>query len=286
MTESDESWSDDFAPAGLVVTAAERLTGGFANSTWLATLADNRTVVVKTSRTAPPGLFAEEAAGLELMSDNGVHTPAVLAVSPRSLTLEALSSELPDVDDFWEQAGRMLARLHEVTSPRFGWDHDGWLGRLPQRNAWDDDGHRFFATQRILRYLDEPKAIQALTAADIAGLERLCDRLGELVPAAPAVLNHGDLWRGNVLSTTDGDPAFIDPAMSWTWAEADLSMAYCTGGIPESFFAAYHELRPPEPGWRERMELLNLRELLSVVAHFGPVDDYVPRIRGVLKQFL
>lgn len=113
----------------------------------------------------------------------------------------------------------------------------------------------------------------------------MCDRLGELVPAAPAVLTHGDLWRGNVLSTEDGEAAFIDPAMSWTWAEVDLSMAYCTGGIPERFFGSYHEIRPAEGAWRERMELLNLRELLSVIAHFGPVDDYVARIRKVVKQF-
>lgn len=47
----------------------------------------------------------------------------------------------------------------------------------------------------------------------------------------------------------------------------------------------YHEIRPAEPAWRERMELLNLRELLSVIAHFGPVDHYVARIRTVVKQF-
>jgi fructosamine-3-kinase len=99
------------------------------------------------------------------------------------------------------------------------------------------------------------------------------------------VLNHGDLWHGNLLSTEDGEPAFIDPAMSWTWAESDLSMAYCSGGIPPSFFDAYHEIHPAEPGWEQRMELLNLRELLSVIAHFGPVEDYVARIRGVLKHF-
>jgi fructosamine-3-kinase len=148
-------------------------------------------------------------------------------------TLEALSPA-PDSVDFWAAAGRAVAGLHGRTSPRFGWDRDGWLGRLPQENTWDYDGHRFFATRRILRY----------------------------------------------------QPVFIDPAVSWTWAEVDLSMAYCTGGIPEEFFAAYHEIHPPEPGWRERMELLNLRELLSVVAHFGPTGDYVSQIRGVITRFV
>jgi fructosamine-3-kinase len=39
---------------------------------------------------------------------------------------------------------------------RFGWPQDGWLGLLPQRNAWCDDGHEFFAVRRLLRYLSEP----------------------------------------------------------------------------------------------------------------------------------
>ena len=33
------------------------------------------------------------------------------------------------------------------------------------------------------------------------------------------------------------------------------------------------------------MELLNLRELLCAVAHFGPIGDYVERIRNVVKRF-
>ena len=149
----------------------------------------------------------------------------------------------------------------------------------------DEDGHHFFANHRILRYLREPKVLQALEPKDIARLERLCGRLSELVPAAPAVLTHGDLWKSNIISTTTGEPVFIDPAVSWTWAEVDLSMAYCTGGVPDAFFAAYHELRPPEPGWRDRFQLLNLRELLSVLAHFGPTGDYAVRVREVLDRF-
>jgi fructosamine-3-kinase len=284
--EPADDWSADLLPAPMSGTAVTRLHGGVANSTWLVDLADGSRVVVKGGLNAPPGLFRAEAEGLVVLREHGLRTPEVIGVSDTSLTLRALNAKLPEDDLFWESAGRALARLHEHTGPRFGWEHDGWLGRLVQQNGWDADGHRFFAEKRILRYLAEPAAQRALDASDRAALERLCDRLPDLVPASPAVLNHGDLWRNNLIADADGNPVFIDPAVCWVWAESELSMAYCTGGMPDRFFDSYHELQPPADGWRERMELLNLRELLSVVAHFGPVGDCAERIRNVVKRFV
>ena len=116
-------------------------------------------------------------------------------------------------------------------------------------------------------------------------MERLGSRLPVLVPEAPAALVHGDLWHANIIAGLDDTPVFIDPAVYYGWAEIDVSMMYCTGRVPEEFFAAYHEVRPPVGEWRERMELLNLRELLCVVAHFGASGEAVTRIREVVKRF-
>ncbi|MFI5712966.1 fructosamine kinase family protein [Kribbella sp. NPDC051620] len=267
-------------PPGTEILAAEQLTGGFANTTWLVKLAD-QTVVVKTGAAD----FATEAKGLAVLRAEGLRTPDVIKVTANALTLEALTPTTPGTDEFWEVAGRAIATLHTKTSPRHGWPENGWLGRLPQENTWDSDGHHFFATRRVLRYLREPKTQEALTPADRADIEQLCARFDQLLPDAPAVLTHGDLWQANVIATHDGRPAFIDPAVSWTWAEVDLSMMFCSGGVPDRFFAAYHELHPPEPGWQQRMRLLNLRELLSVVAHFGPTGDYVEQIRAVVRAY-
>lgn len=77
----------------------------------------------------------------------------------------------------------------------------------------------------------------------------------------------------------------IDPAVSWMWPEVDLSMVYCAADPPDRFFDAYAEGRPLEPGWRERMPLLNLRELLSVLAHEGDRWGCLDHIRTVLRPF-
>jgi len=275
-------------PGSLLAAAVdgEPLSGGAANDVWLVTLADGTRVVLKCSDGVDPGLFASEAEGLRVLREQGgLLTPRVVEVSGRHLLLEALRPAPADDAAFWAAAGRAVAGLHAVEGERFGWHADGWLGLLPQENAWTADGHEFFATHRIRRYLSEPKVRRTLSAEDLLGLERICDRLPHLVPSAPSVLNHGDLYEGNVVAGAGGEPAFIDPAVCWMWAESDLSMMYCTGRPPESFFAAYQELSPLADGWRERMPLLYLRELLSVVAHFGASDDYVPRIRDVIRRF-
>lgn len=260
-----------------------RLTGGVVNTVWLVR-GPERDVVLKTASDAPPGLFEVEAEGLAVLRRHGLRTPDVLEVGDDWLLLEALTPRLPETDAFWESAGRAVAALHGVRGPGFGWDRDGWLGLLPQRNAWHDDGHAFFAEHRLLRYLGEPKVEALLTADDRAAVARLCARLPEILPAVPPSLTHGDLWRNNIAATADGGPAFLDPAVSWTWPEVDLSTMFCSTDPPARFFDAYHEVRPPDAGWRDRMPVVFLREALSSLAHHG--DRWaLDHLREVVRPF-
>lgn len=252
--------------------AVEPLTGGYHHAVWLATQPDGRRVVVKTTEGAPPGMFRAEAEGLAALARTGtVAAPEVIEYADGHLVLEWLPP-LPLADTaFWERAGRALAALHGIEHDRFGWPEDNWLGPTRQVNTWTSDGYEFFATHRILRYLAEPNAQAVLTAEQRAGIERICARLPDLVPPAPPTLTHGDLWRGNMLATPGGTIALIDPAVSWSWAGTDLSMLHCTTvPLPPPFFAAYHEVRPPEPGWRDHYRVLHLREHLCVLAQGDP----------------
>jgi fructosamine-3-kinase len=272
-----------FAPAGAV--RAQRLAGGAAHSVWLMTMDDGSRTVVKATAGVDPDVYLAEAEGLRtLRVTGGVLTPRVLEVTESRLVLQAL---LPPPSDggFWADAGRAVAELHAVRGERFGWRRDGWLGRLPQRNGWHQDGHAFFAERRLLRYLAEPLVQGTLDPRERATVERICERLPELVPVMPPVLTHGDLSPSNIVSTDLRKPVFIDPAVCWMWAEADLSTMYCAEGAPDRFFAAYAEVRPLIPEWRERMPLLHLRELLSTVAHFGERCRAVVRLREILRRY-
>jgi fructosamine-3-kinase len=271
------------------IAAVHRLSGGVIADVWLIRYADGTSVVGKTLPSAAPGLFAAEAAGLAALHGTGhLAAPAVLAVTSRLLLLETLA-ERRDSVQAWEAFARDLAAAHRATaSTRFGWAADGWLGRLRQVNTWTNSGHEFFAAHRLLRYLGEPPAEQALTAADRRAVERLCARLPEIIPVMPAVLTHGDLWTGNLLAQPGGRITVIDPAVSCTWAEVDLSMLWGCPRPPaaDRFFAAYFELNPSPPGWTARMPILHLRELLSVIAHFGSgAPRTIAQARSILSPF-
>ncbi len=286
-------------PEGLAgvgeVRDAQRLTGGDIHITWLVTRNDGSRAVVKTTGGVAPDMFDVEAEGLDAIRASGaMAAPRVFAVSATHLVMEAFVPRQPagrESPQFWERAGRALAGMHGVRGERFGWHRDGWLGRLPQRNAWHDDGHAFYASQRLLRYLPEP-GVQALVGqSQRASIERICARLPQLVPPMPPVLTHGDLATGNVLATPGGRAALIDPAASFGWAEIDISMMYCWRGdvVPERYFAAYEEVSPLEPGWRDRALLIHLRELLSLLAHFPDrppvIQSVMPLIEEVVRTY-
>lgn len=263
------------------------LTGGTNHSGWLATLADGRRVAVKITPDMPADLFETEAEGLIALGAGGrIATPEVIAVGADHLVLAAVAPA-PDLDDlaFWAEAGRRLADLHADRGERFGWHRDNWLGLVRQVNTWTDDAYEFFVQHRVLRYLTEPRVEAALDRETRAGVERICARLPDLVPAPYPALTHGDLWHGNFMATDDGRPVLIDPSVSWSWPEVDISMMFCAGSpVPDRFFAAYHEIMPTDGDWRERARLLHLRELLSVMAHPG-VEPPVPQVLDLVRRY-
>jgi fructosamine-3-kinase len=284
------------------VVTVEPATGGLAALAGMAVRRDAPPVFVKAFADTPDDdvfaagafdvfaadVFAAEAEGLAALRDlGGMATPDVILADREVLVLSALQPR-PRSETFWEQFAHALARLHLSTvHPRFGWRRDNWLGRRRQINTWNDDGFAFFAEHRLLRWLGEPRVEAALDAGDRAALERLCDRLPDLLPQRPACLTHGDLWMQNLLATPDGRPAVIDPAVSYMWAEVDLAHVWSTAPPPEAarFFAVYPELTSLDRDWPARMPIIQLRQHLAVLAQFDDDWGAAETIRATLAPF-
>jgi fructosamine-3-kinase len=271
------------------IVAVEPSTEGMAAVAGLATRRSGARLFVKTFvQPVADDLFAHEAEGLQALRQlGGLATPDVVYVGLNMLVLSVLQPR-PQTPEFWERLAHALARMHTSTvSTRYGWEHDNWLGSSRQHNGWDDDGFRFFAEKRVLRWLSEPRVQAKLDASDRRALERLCQRLPELLPAQPACLTHGDLWSQNVLMTADGEPAVIDPAVSYMWAEVDLSHLWCSPHPAEArrLFDVYAELTGRESGWLDRLPLLHLRQHMALMAMYDYDWGSTEAVRALVAPF-
>jgi fructosamine-3-kinase len=281
---------DRLHAAGLSdVTAVEAVEGGMAALAGVAIRRSGPPLFVKSFAEVPAGdLFAAEAEGLDVLRERGaLATPQVVLATEEVLVLSVLRARPPQ-EAFWERFAHALARMHTSTvHDTFGWQRDNWLGRCRQDNTWTSDGYEFFARRRLLRWLPERRVRAALDEGDRRALERLCDRLPDLLPPRPACLTHGDLWAHNVLAADDGQPALIDPAVSYTWAEVDLAHLWCSPHPPEAerFFDVYAELTGLDSDWRARMPLIQLRQHLAVIAQFDHDWGAAEQVRAILKPF-
>ena len=152
-----------------------------------------------------------------------------------------------------------------------GFAHDNYLGSTPQQNPWQVDACELWRRHR-LGYQLELARHNGQSNAELDRLgDRLLDRLDQWLGTLdePASLLHGDLWSGNYLVSTAGQPVLIDPAVYCGPREADLAMTQLFGGFERSFYEAYESSWPLPPGSGERLEIFKLYHLLNHLNLFG-----------------
>lgn len=260
---------------GRPVANLRAIAGGDLNDAYAAELEDGGRVFVKTAPDAAPGAFSREAEGLRWLAEPATLSVArVVAVAddppgPRFLVLEWIERGRSDAAGE-QELGRGLAALHAAGAPAFGGDHDLVLGPLTLPNAPLDSWPEFYAARRlepVARVADERGA---LPAGALGVLDRLIGRLDELCgPTEPPARLHGDLWSGNVMTSSDGRPWLIDPAAYGGHREIDLAMLCLFGGPGPGFLAAYQEVAPLADGHEERAALWQVLPLLTHAALFG-----------------
>ena len=84
-------------------------------------------------------------------------------------------------------AAELLAELHGLTAPSFGFDWDTLIGPLPQPNPWTEDWRAFFRDQRLLYMGRQALEVGRLPAATFSALERLCGKLARRHDNTPGV---------------------------------------------------------------------------------------------------
>jgi fructosamine-3-kinase len=262
--------------------------GGSVCSASRLTLDDGTSVFAKTwpSGEAPAGFFEAEAAGLRWLAEAGAPVPEVIVALPAMLAMEWVDPGEPSRAAA-ETLGRDLAALHRSGAGAFGAGWPGFIGPLPLDNTpaggpWGS----WFSERRLLPYLRKSADRGALTEADVALVERICQTLETYAESEPPSRTHGDLWPGNVLWATDGRACLIDPAAHGGHRETDLAELALFGGAPhlEALLGAYQEVFPLAEGWRDRIPAHQLHLLLVHTAAFG--GTYRAAVRAAAEAAL
>lgn len=274
---------------GLKPQGERMLGGGSINQVALIWLgSEKRRAVLKWNRAGLAPMFEAEARGLQVLRNNagGLIIPEVFGTGTtpaRSWLLISWHEPGRSTEAAMERLGAGLAALHCCTAPAFGLDHDNYIGRLPQRNspeaAWPD----FFMRHRILPQLEQAVSSGLLPQSWLSRTDTLARRVSELFPDEPPALLHGDLWGGNYLISTGGEPVLIDPAVHYGHRETELAFTRLFGGFSPAFYHAYAAHYPPAPGHEARTDLCNLYPLLVHVNLFGA--SYTAQAQAILNRY-
>jgi fructosamine-3-kinase len=261
------------------------VSGGSICAAQRLTLDDGTSLFAKSLPGAAEGFFAAEAAGLRWLREaDAVPVPEIIAELPDLLALEWVEPGEPDPVAA-EHFGRQLAALHRAGAPAFGAPWAGYIGMLPLDNASSsDEWPAWFAERRLLPYLRRSADRGALSAADVALVDRVLDRIDGYGGAEPPARIHGDLWPGNVMWSRDRRAWLVDPAAHGGHRETDLALLGLFGGLAylDRVLAAYQETWPLAEGWVDRVPLHRLYLLLVHTALFG--SAYRDAVTGAARE--
>lgn len=156
-----------------------------------------------------------------------------------------------------------------------------YIGRLPQSNAPDEHWASFYLSQRLLPQIQLAfdKGFLPSLPSETLLTERCSSLLGN---PSPTPL-HGDLWSGNYLISTGGEPYLIDPSFYYGHREVDLAMTQLFSGFSPVFYHTYHEIFPLEPGHEVRRDLYQLYYLLVHLNMFG--ISYRDRVVSIMNSY-
>ncbi len=273
-----------FAATGRSSTGLVPLTGGCIAQVYKVEVDGGDPLVAKV---APEGGLALEGEMLAYLArESELPVPAVLHSSDDLLLLEYVANDGGLTASAERHGAELLAALHGITAPDFGFHKDTLIGPLRQPNPWCPRWLDLFIEHRLLYMGRIAQESGHLPNGTLGRLEQLCAKLDRHIEEPPqACLIHGDVWGGNVLTRNGRIAAFVDPAIYFADPEIELAYASLFSTFGEPFFARYQELRPIAPGFHEaRRDLYTLYPLLVHTALFG--GPYGNSVAAIVRRYL
>lgn len=270
------------------ITRIQPVSGGDVNQAYhLVTEAGDYFLLTQPRVTKE--FYAGEIAGLKAFQEAGITAPRVIANGEIDHIAYLILSYLEEGTGQNQYAlGQLVAKLHQATSPtgQFGFDYSYQGTAIQFPNQWRDSWIQLFVNERM-DTLSQVLLKQGLWQ-DVDN-ERYQEVRAIIVdvlnhhPSQPSLL-HGDLWFGNVMFLTDGQPALFDPSPLYGDREFDLGVTRTFGGFSGDFYCGYEDTLPTAKGSRYRQEFYRLYLLMIHLLKFGPT--YAMSVDHAMEQIL
>jgi fructosamine-3-kinase len=271
------------AQKNLELLEVKRLSGGDINDVYLLKCTNSDFVIKLNYADKFPGMFEAEAKGLSILkASESFNIPEIINYGiegERSYLLLENIEQGGISNRFWPDFAERLEQLHRSGNKDFGLDHSNYIGSLPQQNNHHDVASEFYVDERL-----EPQFTLARDHGYLfSDLDAFYKNISEIIPTELPSLIHGDLWSGNYLVSSKGEPVLIDPAVAFASREMDLAMMQLFGGFPSEVFSIYNEIFPLTENWESRIPLWQLYYLLVHLNLFG--SGYLSRVEQIVKSY-
>jgi len=238
-----------------------------------------------------PKMFEKEAEGLQLLKENcSLRIPEVILAAEIGnealLVMEFIEGKSVDENEdkqLHSALGKGLADLHKSSHEWYGLNHDNFMGSLIQENRFRETMSNFWINNRLKPQIKIAYDGGKFSKNDLQDMERIYEKVDEIIPQEASALIHGDLWSGNIMFSKDGKPCIYDPAISYSHREVDLAMSNMFNALDPAFYDAYNEAFPLEANWKERIDFWNLYPFLIHVNLFGA--SYLSTCRSIIRAY-
>lgn len=232
-------------------------------------------------------MFQTEAKALKtILATNTIKTPEIYSTGFfdgfHFILMDYIETKSPSPKDM-KLFGEQLAKLHLVTSDDFGFEFDNFIGSLHQSNNKHSNWNDFYIDERLTPQLQLAKQKGLLNPQEIPSNEHMKSVCSNYFQDIKPSLLHGDLWSGNYVISSNGNPYLIDPATYFGHSEVDIAMSKLFGGFSSDFYNAYHSIIPQDNYTKKRIELYQLYYLLVHLNLFG--RSYYNSVKSLLNTY-
>ncbi len=265
------------------------VSGGDVNEAFKVTTVEEDIFFLLVQRQRSEAFYAAEIAGLNEFENAGITAPRVIASGEINGDAYLLLSFLEEGSQGSQrELARLVARMHSQYQQdnKFGFrlPHEG--ADISFDNSWTETWKEIFINRRMDYLQDELLRVGLWKQEDKKMYERvrkvIVDELSNHT-SKPSLL-HGDLWGGNYMFLTNGQPALFDPAPLYGDREFDIGITTVFGGFTQEFYDEYNQQLPLAKGSQKRIEFYRLYLLMIHLLKFGGM--YADSVQRSMKIIL